>query len=67
MHNYCWNRLSVDNRIRMLAALVDGNSIRGTARMIRTYKKIVKRRKMRPDGPRIKTVLRGLPIATRCC
>ena len=33
MYNKSMNRLSTDDRVRVLAALVEGNSIRGTARM----------------------------------
>lgn len=37
------NRLSVDDRVRILGALVEGNSIRGTARMCGVDKKTVLR------------------------
>jgi len=43
MHNMSMNRLSIDDRVRVLAALVEGNSIRGTARICGVDKKTVLR------------------------
>jgi hypothetical protein len=33
MHNNCMNRLSASERARIIAALVEGNSLRSTSRM----------------------------------
>lgn len=43
MHNWSMNRLSLGDRVHILAALVEGNSIRGTARMCGVDKKTVLR------------------------
>ena len=43
MYNTCMNRLSVERRARIIAALVEGNSIRATCRMTDTAKGTVMR------------------------
>lgn len=41
MHNGIMNRLPLEERVRILAALVEGNSVRGTARIVGVDKKTV--------------------------
>jgi transposase-like protein len=43
MHIGIMNRLPIEEHVRILAALVEGNSVRGTARMVGVDKKTVLR------------------------